>query len=88
MFAKLHQPEAKGAAAGLRCTPVCRGKRRRASPPVPHRASGLSTSRLEAILRHSEARRGFWGIEVVLLPGGRAPLLRAMQTTSSSPPQT
>ena len=27
--------------------------------------------RIEAVLRHSDARRGFWGIEVVLLPGGR-----------------
>ena len=40
-----------------------------ARPSAPRRRT--LNQRLEAILRHSEARRGFWGIEVVLLPGGR-----------------
>jgi len=71
VLAKLHSPRRK--ALLLVCTAllVCSASAAApaAKPSSPRRLT--LDQRLEAILRHSEARRGFWGIEVVLLPGGR-----------------
>ena len=41
-----------------------------ANPRQKQRAAASLSTRLEAILRSSAASRGFWGIEVVELPGG------------------
>lgn len=43
--------------------------------------------RLESILQRSEARHGFWGIEVVQLPGASV-FTRVMRITSSCPRRT
>jgi len=69
VFAMLHSPRRR---ALLVCALllVCSASAAAPVKPSSPRRRTLN-QRLEAILRHSEARRGFWGIEVVLLPGGR-----------------